>query len=311
MSAVEISPAISVLLPAHNAEAYVGKAIASVLGQSFREFEFHIVDDGSTDGTASEIRRAIGDDPRVRFVQQDNRGFASTLNAMLQSASGRFLARIDADDIAEPERFATQLNYFDAHPDVVVLGSAVINIDEDGDPYGVSQFPEEHERIEASLLEGTGGIIHPSVMMRREAVVSVGGYALDAPVVEDQDLWLRLASVGRLANVPDTLLRYRVHAGNMSFESMVDAARTLDKVLNRERVRRGMTPRESSDQPAVSVSDWDRRRTWTWTAVQAGNLTTARKHAWRLTRQRPWCLTGWKVALAATWPRFFDKIRGN
>lgn len=304
------APKVSVLLPVHNAAAYVEKTIDSVLTQTFADFEFHIVDDGSTDDTAERVRRAMGDDERVEFVQQSNAGFAETLNRMLKRARGEYIARVDADDIAEPERFSRQVAFLDAHGEVVVLGSAVINIDEEGDPYGDSSFPLDHEQIESSLLAGTGGIIHPSVMMRRDPLVRLGGYALDAPIVEDQDLWLRMSAEGRLANLPDTLLRYRVHSGNMSFEGMADAAQALARVLTRERDKRGMPPRESS-QPMIEVSDWERRRTWAWTAVEAGNLATARKHAWRLVRQCPWRSSAWKVAIAATWPRFFDKIRKN
>jgi len=305
-------PTVSVLLPVHNAARYVSATIQSVLDQTWTDFEFLITDDGSTDASADIIRQATRHDPRVHFRQQANAGFAETLNRMLEVARGKYLARIDADDMAYPLRFAEQVHYLDSHPEVAVVGTAVMNIDRDGDSLGSSLFPVDHDAIESSLLAGSGGIIHPSTMIRGSAMRQVGGYASDLPIVEDQDLWLRLARVGRLANLEGVLLKYRVHDENMSFTGTAEAAANLRIVLQRACRERGLpAPAENKVIGQSPVSSWERRRTWAWTAVGQHQVATARKHANRLVLERPWDIQGWKLWVAACCPWILDKIRRN
>lgn len=287
-------PTVSVLLPVYNASPYVAEAIESVKRQTFDDFELLIVDDGSTDHSAEVIRRSITGDPRVQFWQQTNRGMPRTLNEMLEKARGRLVARIDADDFAMPTRLARQVQWLDGHPEVSVLGTAVTDVDEDGDPYGVTVHPTEHDQIVRQMLRGGGGIAHPSTMIRTEPMRAANGFALDVPVAEDQDLWLRMAMSGKLANLTDPLTRYRVHAQNMSFQRMTECASALAEVLRRAHASRDI-PYQPPNRVVEAVSAWDRRRMWAWTALAQSHLPTASKHASRLVLQKPWKLDGWKL----------------
>jgi len=304
-------PKVSVFLPVYNAADYVATSIHSVLNQTYRDLELIVIDDGSTDDSAEVIQRAIGSDPRVRFQSRANIGFARTLNQMLGIASGELIARLDADDEALPERFATQVSFMDSNADCVVVGGGVINIDSDGDPLSIELYPTGHEEIEQRMLSGGGGIIHPSVMIRAETIRKCGGYSLDCPVVEDQDLWLRLALHGRLANLPQPLIRYRVHAGNMSFTGADQAGRRLAEVLHRAHRDRNLKPPTTSDWVGVPlVDDWDRRRQWAWSAIASGYFSTARKHARRLLKERFFNKGAWTLLAYAYFPRLADRLRG-
>jgi len=303
-------PRVSVLLPVFNAADYVSASIRSVLNQTFRDWELIVIDDGSTDDSAEVIRHAIGSDCRVRFISRANVGFARTLNEMLEIASGELIARLDADDEALPERIAMQVRFMDTHPDCVVVGGGVIHIDADGDPLSIELYPERHDEIEQRMLSGGGGIIHPSVMARAEPMRRCGGYARDCPVVEDQDLWLRLALHGRLANLPQPLIRYRVHAGNMSFTGAEPAGRRLAEVLRRAHRDRNLEPPITGDWVGVPlVDDWDRRRQWAWSAIAFGYFSTARKHARRLLKENFFSKDAWALLAYAYFPRTAEWLR--
>jgi len=306
------SPIVSVILPVYNAEATLAETIDSILRQTHRDFEFLILNDGSTDESAAIMDAAADRDDRIRVWHQDNSGFAVSLNRLISYARGSYLARIDADDVALPERFELQVKHLQSHQETIVLGSAVISMDADGDDYGVYEVPLTHQQIESQMLDGRGGIIHPSVMMRRAAVEAVGGYSLHHPVCEDQELWLRLALIGRLTNLSTPLTKYRVHASNMSFVEMNQSALVLHQVLKRAKSQRTKNEQAKNEQVAaitsiedfalrepVEIDEWERRRTWAWTAIASSNAGTARKHARRLVRERPWRINGWKLLVAA------------
>ncbi|WP_081605567.1 glycosyltransferase family 2 protein [Rhodopirellula europaea] len=306
-------PRISVLLTVFNAEKTVAETIRSVLTQTETDFEFLILDDGSTDDSYDIATQSVANDNRVQLIRQNNAGMAASLNRLIDESRGRYLARIDADDIAEPTRFSKQVAYLDAHPDCVLVGSAVLNIDDDGDPYGVTIMPSDHQAIEARMLSGAGGIMHPSTMLRSDAVIESGGFALNYPVAEDQDLWLRLAQIGRLANLPEPLTRYRVHPQNMSFVRQKDGADALNRLLAKAHADRNLPFNQAVLPTSVNeqCSAWDRERTWAWTAVQEGYLATARKHARRLAARKPLDTRAWKLVAASHFPRLFALLRSQ
>jgi len=303
-------PKVSVLLPVRNASSYVAGCIRSVLDQTFDNLELIVVDDGSTDDSADVIKRAVGNDPRVQFLSRANMGMACTLNQMLEIAGGELIARLDADDAALLDRFAKQVHYLDTHPHCVVVGGGVINIDADGDPLSVELYPEHHEQIERRLLSGGGGIIHPSTMIRAEVLRACGGYAIDCPVVEDQELWLRMAMVGRLANLPEPLIRYRVHADNMSFTGASDAGKRLAEVLVRAHRDRSLPlPTMGNWMNVPLVDQWERRRQWAWSAIQSGYYATARKHARQLLQEKAFNRNAWILLAYAYFPRLAERLR--
>ena len=187
-------PTISVIMSVHNSAAYLDAAVRSILAQTFADFEFIVVDDGSTDNSAKILAEFAERDPRIRVETRANKGLTKSLNEAIALSTGEFIARMDADDIAVGWRFEKQFAYMQKHPECVLLGAQVVVID----PYGMalyqSQYPLDHESIDAALMLGKGGTIrHPVAMMRREAIVKSGGYRKQYQWAEDVDLFLLLA----------------------------------------------------------------------------------------------------------------------
>lgn len=196
-------------MSAYNAERFVGEAVQSVLRQTFDDFEFLIFDDKSTDATLRALRSYR--DRRIHLVEnRENRGLTKNLISGMEMARGEFVARMDADDICMPARLATQVSYMDQHPEISVLGSAVVFFTEEGKEF-VAHQPLEHEEIKCALLYGFT-MLHPSVMFRRAALERHGlNYDPVFPVSQDHDLWTRAIRKVRFANLHEPLLRMREH----------------------------------------------------------------------------------------------------
>ena len=290
-------PVVSVLLAVYNTRPFLAEAIESILAQAFEDFEFLIVDDGSTDGSTEVVRRFAAIDGRVRPIIRENRGLVASLNEMIEAARGEFLARMDADDIALPGRLGRQLAYLREHPEVVVAGSWVEWIDQEGDSLREFHMEEGHEAIERLLLEeGTNSICHPAAMIRADAMRRVGGYREEFTACEDYDLWLRLGEVGRAANIPEVLLRYRYRATSKARLLQHDHWRFEDRAVRDACERRGWPVpsmhRDASDPP---LTEADHRMTWAWWALSGGNLKSARKNALLRLRKRPLSVDSWKL----------------
>jgi glycosyltransferase involved in cell wall biosynthesis len=203
-------PRVSVLLPVADAGEHFDAAIRSVLVQTFDDFEVLALLNGAATSRADALAAAYPD-PRIRWICLGLRQLSYAMNHGVEAARGEYLARMDADDVCAPERFAKQVALLDTRPDIGVVGSQVRVIDEHGMPLPHSRrlpvAPEAIRRLQFS----EGGVAHPAVMMRREALVSVGGY-LGGVYAQDLDLWLRMRRAGvRFANVDEPLLSYRVH----------------------------------------------------------------------------------------------------
>lgn len=211
------SPRITVALSVYNNGPYLAAALDSLLAQSFGDFELLIVNDGSTDDSRAIIDAYAARDSRIRPIHQPNRGLIPSLNLMIAEARGAYIARMDGDDIALPERFARQVAFLDAHPDHGVVGTRVIAITETGEPRSdwTIDHPIGADAVHAALEAGPL-LCHPSVMMRRALVTSVGGYRAAYRHCEDYDLWLRLDERTRMTNLPERLLRYRYSATQVS-----------------------------------------------------------------------------------------------
>lgn len=211
-------PSLSVAMSIYNGERFLAAAIESVLAQTFGDFEFLILDDGSTDATPRIVREFAARDSRIRPIIRENRGLVASLNELLHEARAPLVARMDADDICEPERFASQVAFLDANPDYGVIGCRSHDIDENDAPYRVSgpEHPDTHEAFIAAIKARHPLLCHPAVMYRRELVLSMGGYHAAFRHCEDLDLWLRLASVTKLASLPQRLIRYRHYPDQVS-----------------------------------------------------------------------------------------------
>jgi glycosyltransferase involved in cell wall biosynthesis len=279
-------PAASVLLPVYNAEKYLAAAVKSVLAQDYRNFEVLLLNDGSTDGSAAILERFAALDSRCKVHAWPNRGLIATLNAGIQLAAGDVLIRMDADDICRPNRFSRQMTFMQEHPECVAVGSRVMLIDAEGWP--ITEFfgdELDHNAIDAAHLRGKGGsIVHPSAAISRRAMLQIGGYRPNYPHSEDFDLFLRLAEVGKLANLPEVLLDYRQHADSIGYRysrvQWESARRAVSDACERRRLRQRTWGPDPVPERAVP-SRADMHRKWGWWALGGGNRRTARKHAFK------------------------------
>jgi glycosyltransferase involved in cell wall biosynthesis len=296
-------PTISVLMPAYNAGRYVAAAVESILTQTYTDFEFLIIDDGSTDRTPRVLKRYAARDPRIRLVSRPNRGLVPTLNEGLALARGEFIARMDADDIALPHRFERQIAYMREHPDIICVGSAVMTMDQAGRDLIESGYPPDHETIQELSLRGRPNLWHPTAMMRREAVMAIGGYREEMKAGEDHDLWLRLGERGRLANLDEVLLRYRIHPGSKG-QSENELSNHYSKMASDEACdRRGIARRY---QPSAPYCEWNDRGSkhqtavkYGWWGFMRGDRPMALHYAIQAIRWMPLQSGGWRL-LACT-----------
>lgn len=205
---------ISVVMAVYNGAEYLEVAIDSILKQTYSNFEFIIINDGSTDDTAQILRRYEQLDERIAVYTQVNQGLPKSLNRGLQLAQGQYIARMDADDISLPERFAKQVEFMETHSDIGICGTWIKTISEVGSTC-INQYPSSHDAIQYWLLFGTG-LSHPTVMLRRKLLEQYGlQYNPAFTYCQDFELWVRSSDYTRLANIPEVLLLYRVHPQQM------------------------------------------------------------------------------------------------
>lgn len=284
----------------YNGAKYVPEAVQSILAQTFGDFEFILIDDGSTDGSKALLEGCAKRDPRVRLISRPNKGLTRTLNEGIGLARGEFVARMDADDVSLPARFEKQVAFLRANRDYVCVGARVLRIDPYGSPLDASDHKLAHEEIDRQLMEeGLGwAITHPVAMMRRNAVNQVGGYREQFRTSQDLDLWLRLAEVGRLANLSEILLKYRYHPESVGFTKFQEQHRVKSIILQDAYARRGRTvpaewPKGIFTPPPVA----EQLRRWARAALKAKNRSVARKHALGALRREPLKIDSWRVAL--------------
>lgn len=295
------SPEVSVVMPVFNAARYLAGAVESILAQTFIDFEFICVDDGSTDHSLDILRAYERNDRRMRVISRPNSGIVGALNDGLRMASGRLVARMDADDAALENRFAEQVDYLGRHPECVAVGGQVELIDHHGMVLGLRERPLDHKAIDRMLLTGDGtAICHPTVMMRRAAVEQVGAYRREAQFAEDLDLFLRLGEIGGLANVAQVHLQYRQHLQSICSSKDQRHQRAVRWSVEQAVQRRGLSAAVLEELNVCRFTEAaSRERDWARMALGAGNLQIGRRHAWSALRRRPFSVKSWNVMLAA------------
>ncbi len=207
--------AISVLMAVHNGAPWVKEAVASVLQQSEADLELIVIDDGSTDETRDLLDTVS--DSRMRVVRQARAGLTVSLNRGLRLARAPLIARLDADDLARPERLAKQRAFLAARPHVGLLGTGALETDAAGRELARIVPPQSDAELRRVLIR-KNPFVHSSVMMRRAVVEDVGGYDERLPVAQDYDLWMRMSRVTALANLPDPLVIRRLLPGRVGVE---------------------------------------------------------------------------------------------
>lgn len=215
----------------YNGEHYLQTAINSVLNQTYQDYEFIIINDGSTDASIEIINS--NDDPRIKLIHNEtNLGLIGSLNKGIEKARGKYIARTDCDDLLEPDRLSKQVKVLEQNEDIVLLGSWMQLIDEHGQDLHIWHYPATDTEIRWASLFNTA-IGHPSSMFRTDAARQSYGYSKDYIYAEDYDLWSRLSEVGQLANIPEALQKYRIHGGSVSTRNDVRQSETRLSISKR------------------------------------------------------------------------------
>lgn len=236
---INTEPNITVLMSCFNATKWLNEAVNSVINQTYKDFEFIIVDDGSTDDTLKLIKDLSAIDSRIVVIAKHNTGLADSLNIGIQQARGQWVARLDADDLCEPTRLEKQIAYAHQHSDLVFIGSGLVKINANGHLLRSYRYPTYH----ASLLDNLRNLQrfppHSSAFYRTQVVRAIGGYRVRIRRAEDWDLWLRLSEIGNFACMPEPLVRIRQHDEQISHEDfgkrqIVDAVSAVTSYFIRQ-----------------------------------------------------------------------------
>lgn len=203
-------------MPVYNGAQYLKDAIDSVLAQTFTEFEFLIVNDGSTDNSLQIIESY--NDKRIKVLSQENQGVSAALNAGLNAASGDFIARTDCDDICKPDRLEKQINFLINNPDFILVGSDADYVDKDGVfAFHYQNIGHTNEEIQERIHHHCP-FIHSAVIYNKEAVISIGGYDENAYLFEDYFLWIKLVKAGKVANIKEPLMIIRFNPSSVTID---------------------------------------------------------------------------------------------
>ncbi len=214
---LKFQPRVSILLSAYNSEQFIQPCVRSLLDQTFEDFELLVVDDGSTDRTW-EILKSFND-PRLKVARQDNMGLTVTLNVLLAQAKGVYIGRQDADDYSLPERIEKEVRFLDSHADIALVGTWSVQIDDDNEE--IYRFePEARPEALNQLLVEQNPFIHGSWLVRREALLQLGGYREEFRCSQDYDLLLRMKENYRVSNIPEVLYAKRHTSGMVSVRNV-------------------------------------------------------------------------------------------
>lgn len=216
MSLVNNTPKVSVVLPCYNAGKYIEQAVRSMMTQTYGNLEIIIVDDCSADESADILKRLAIEDSRITVLRNEtNLKIVACLNKGIQIASGKYIARMDADDVSMPDRIAKQIAFLEANENIAACGSNYIIIDEEGNKTGKVVFESKPDLLKAELLFFSA-FAHPAVTMRADAAKEAGLYKPGMVPAEDYEFWLSIAEKFEMANLPEYLLLYRWHGNNVS-----------------------------------------------------------------------------------------------
>jgi glycosyltransferase involved in cell wall biosynthesis len=297
-----VNPAISVVLPVYNPPlAALDQAIGSILSQTFRDFELLILNDGSThDRLRCQLDQWAARDTRVRIFEEPHRGLTPTLNRGLLLARGEFIARQDADDWSEADRFSQQIAYLRAHPEVALTGTDAQLHRADGKPLWRLRLPRTPEELSRAFLKGNP-FVHGSTLYRRELALAIGGYREQFPCSQDYDFFWRMAERAGAVNLDQALYHYRYSSGAVSAQRAEDQARVHRAARTLARARQlGEAEDIGAALRAADATFSDAFRARLKQAdhlMLAGDFSGARKAYLRLLRSHPGSGLAWAKIL--------------
>lgn len=296
---------ISVVMPAYNAEKFIALAIDSILNQTFKDFELIIIDDGSTDRTLEIIKSYLNRDSRIRLIQNNHGGVSRACNLGVQESKYPWIARMDADDIALPQRFEKQVEKVNSHPNIVALGSCVHHINSKGEILSINPLgpTTEEEFYNARQAGHAVHLHHPTVILRKEVVLEVGGYDPAFEGAEDLDLFDRMAKHGILIALPEPLLLYRIHSSSASMQRFF-----TQKLLMRYVRTRHVSRLAGKEEPTFEeyLEDLQQRSWWEKTSKQLETLGMFYyRKAGLLVGEKQYLFASFYLGLSATFnPRY-------
>ncbi len=296
-----MSPQVSVVVGTYNSQRFLAPALDSLLAQTLREFELIAVDDGSTDHTAEILEDYQAKDSRVRLIRIKHSGIVQGLNTGLEAAQCEIIAHADADDLHHPDRLRKQFDFLQANPQVVAVGSRLEVIEPYGSPLRITNHKLTHEEIEAEHLAGSGwALANPAATFRKSVALKVGGFRTDYPFSEDFDFYVRMAEAGQLANLPEALVKYRLHSSSCNWKHHGTQMNNKPALLSEAYRRRGKTMPAGIAFPSA----WDRPPggryvSWVWAALKDKNVAGARKHAWSALKSAPLSVATWRAGYCA------------
>ncbi len=215
---------VTIILPIFNGASRIGNAIESVIAQSYKNWELLIIDDGSTDTTGAVVEQYIKKDSRISYIKNEhNLGIQKTLNRGVYAACGHYIARIDDDDIwIDTRKLELQVNFLNTNPNYVLVGTGVVAVDEQGNEVFKHHNPTTDKEIRKTIL-AKNCFLHSTVLFHKEAVLTVGGYdeSHETRHVEDYDLWLKLGTVGKFANLPVYSVQLTLRIESLSSKNRV------------------------------------------------------------------------------------------
>lgn len=263
-------PVITVVMSCYNASPYLARAIESVLSQTYGGYEFIAVNDGSTDGTLDILRRYASKDPRIIVLDKAHTGLADSLNAGLRGARGRWIARLDADDVALPDRLAKQVAFLQENPSIVLLGTDCVWTDARGRQTARYRYPSHHRDLVRHMELDRSPFHHSSVLFEKDAALALGGYNRRFAWAQDLDLWLRMSEQSPIACLSEPLVRIRRHGEQISD---CDGGRTQLTYGMAARVCHFVRMRDVVDPSSQNDADWERFLEWLVLRVeQAGRF---------------------------------------
>ncbi|MGI6484536.1 MAG: glycosyltransferase [Candidatus Dojkabacteria bacterium] len=219
------NPLVSIVIPVHNGERYIKEAIDSCINQTYKNIEIIVVDDKSTDSTL-EILKEYGEKIIVLPVEKQN-GLGNVINIGIRASKGKYIARMDADDIMYPDRILKQVEYLESHPNCVAVGGQIDIINENSDIIGHREYAQKDKDLKKNRFLFQP-FAHPAVTLRRSTLEEIGLYPEDMWKVEDVKLFLILSTKGEFANLPDTVLKYRMTFQTESQSKMVEHFKLTD-----------------------------------------------------------------------------------
>lgn len=254
-------PRVSVLVSCYNAADYLQEAVESILTQTYSDYELLLINDGSTDDTLRIIEEYAQQDSRVSVLDKENTGLADSLNAGLKIAKGEWIARLDVDDIALPDRLARQVAFTRADTSIVLLGSNCVLVDQCGGRIGSYRYPKEHGSLVNHIAVGRSPFPHSSAFFHRKTANGLGGYNPRFVRCQDADLWLRLSETGTIACLPEPLVKIRKHSSNISFSSSLAIIMGMAvRVCHSVRSTGAPDPAQGDDDVWTQFTRWLSRR---------------------------------------------------